>query len=335
MRKDLLAGADPPIRKDLLAGADPNTEGPGRVQFIDSPPAGVRAIDVALPYYGDVELMKQAVRSVLGQRYRDWRLIVVDDGFPDPEPARWFATIDDPRVSYHRNERNLGANANYRTCLELVTAPQVVVMGADDVMLPNYLQAVGDAFRAHPGASIVQVGVEVIDERGRLVLPLGDRVKAHYRPAVTERTALSGEPLAVSLTRANWTYFPALAWRTADLAAVGFREGLHVTQDLAAILDTIRAGGVLVLDPTIAFQYRRHSLSDSSVKAIDGSRFDEERSPLPRGSRRLLSSRWRRATRAARWHVSSRLNALSQTPAVLRSGSARRLLPKIARHVLT
>ena len=51
------------------------------------PPA---AIDVALPYYGDVDLMKQAVRSVLGQQFQDWRLFVVDDGFPDPEPARWF-----------------------------------------------------------------------------------------------------------------------------------------------------------------------------------------------------------------------------------------------------
>jgi glycosyltransferase involved in cell wall biosynthesis len=290
---------------------------------------------VALPYYGDVELMKQAVRSVLGQRYQNWRLIVVDDNYPDPEPARWFATLDDSRIHYHRNERNLGANANYRTCLELVTARHVVVMGADDIMLPNYLQAIDDAFRAHPGASMVQVGVDVIDERGRRVLPLGDRVKAHYRPAVTERTALSGESLAVSLTRANWTYFPSLAWRTADLNAVGFREGLHVTQDLAAILDIVRAGGVLVLDPTIAFQYRRHSGSDSSVKAVDGRRFDEERILFREEAVAFAALGWRRATRAARWHVSSRLNALSQTPAVLRSGSARRLLPNIVRHVLT
>jgi len=65
------------------------------------------AIDVTLPYYGDVGLMKQSVRSVLDQRYPDWRLIVVDDGYPDPEPARWFTAIDDPRVTYLRNPTNL------------------------------------------------------------------------------------------------------------------------------------------------------------------------------------------------------------------------------------
>ena len=79
-------------------------------------------LDVVLPYYGDVDLMKQAVRCVLSQEYQHWRLLVVDDGFPDPEPARWFGGIDDPRVHYQRNTTNLGANANYRTCLTLVEA---------------------------------------------------------------------------------------------------------------------------------------------------------------------------------------------------------------------
>ena len=52
------------------------------------------AIDVALPYYGDVDLMKQAVRRVLAQTDRRW--VVVNDGYPDPEPTRWFATITEP-----------------------------------------------------------------------------------------------------------------------------------------------------------------------------------------------------------------------------------------------
>ena len=112
------------------------------------------AVDVALPYYGDVDLMKQAVRSVLGQQFPDWRLLVVDDGYPDPEPARWFAQdIADPRVSYHRNEHNLGANGNYRKCVDLATAPMLVVMGADDVMQPNFLQVAADnlaTFGARP-----------------------------------------------------------------------------------------------------------------------------------------------------------------------------------------
>ena len=38
-------------------------------------------VDILFPFYGDVAMMKEAVRSVLRQTNPDWRLIVVDDGY--------------------------------------------------------------------------------------------------------------------------------------------------------------------------------------------------------------------------------------------------------------
>ena len=312
-------------------GSDHATDADRRADRTAVRPA---TVDVALPYYGDVDLMKQAVASVLDQRLQDWRLLVVDDGFPDPEPARWFAEeINDARVSYQRNESNLGANGNYRRCLELVTAPIVVVMGADDVMLPNFLQVATDALAAFEQAAVVQCGVAVVDEHGRLVRPLGDRVKERYTPQVDSRTLLTGEDLAISLLRANWTYFPSLVWRTASIRHIGFREGLNVTQDLALILDTTRDGGGLVLDPTLAFLYRRHSQSDSSVKALDGRRFDEERALFATEAADFTRRGWPRAARAARRHATSRINALSLLPLAARSGNAL-AIGKLAKHVV-
>ena len=79
-------------------------------------------IDIALPFYGDVDFMKQTVASVLDQSDPDWRMIVVDDGFPDESLPGWFATLNDSRVIYSRNERNLGANGNFQKCLGLLSA---------------------------------------------------------------------------------------------------------------------------------------------------------------------------------------------------------------------
>ena len=126
------------------------------------------SIDVMLPYYGDVDHFKKAVDSVVAQSFSDFRLIVVDDGFPDPEPARYMGELAarDSRVTYEKNEVNLGANGNYRKCLGMVEAPTVVVMGADDIMLPGYLQAVHDGFAAQPDAAVFECGVAVIDENG-------------------------------------------------------------------------------------------------------------------------------------------------------------------------
>ncbi|MDM7989803.1 glycosyltransferase family A protein [Arthrobacter sp. zg-Y877] len=291
------------------------------------------AVDVMFPYYGDVELMKQAARSVMGQQHQDWRLVVIDDGYPDPEPARWFAEITDPRVSYQRNAVNLGANGNYRKAVELVEAPIAVMMGADDIMLPNYLTAVVESFEAFPQASAVQPGVQVIDELSRATTPLGDLVKKAVLPRGNERRLLSGEDLATSLLRAGWHYFPSIAWKSETLKRIGFRSEFDVVQDLALLLDIAADSGSMVLTPELAFLYRRHSGSDSSVRAFDGRRFDEERRFFEGEAVRFRQVGWDRASRAARFHLTSRLNAAAL---IARSAAGGKFgyIPKLAKHVV-
>ena len=204
-------------------------------------------VDVLLPYYGDVAMMKQAVESILGQSSPDWTLTVIDDGYPDDSLPGYFGVLaaQDPRITYLRNEENLGANGNYRKALTFVRNELAVVMGADDVMLANYVQTVVAAHEQFPSAQIIQPGVEVIDEFNQPGTGLVDRMKRVYAPRVhgskdlPGRRLLSGEPLAVSLMRANWLYFPSICWRSDTLVATNFREGLDVVQDLALALDLI------------------------------------------------------------------------------------------------
>lgn len=272
------------------------------------------AVDVLLPYYGPVDLMQQAVRSVLEQQYTEWVLTVVDDGYPDPGVAEWFAGLGDDRVRYHRNEKNLGANGNYRKALTYVSHEYVVIMGADDVMLPNYLSTVVAALDAHPDAVFCQPGVEVIDEHGRVSSGLVDRAKRVYAPRPNGRIVMGGEALATSLLRGNWLYFPSLCWRAEPLTTTGFRDRLDVVQDLALALDLIRQGGTLVIDDTRCFRYRRHRSSDSSWRALEGSRFTEERLFFRDVAREMEEHGWSRAARVARLHVSSRINAATLLP---------------------
>lgn len=291
-------------------------------------------VDIMLPYYGDVDQMKLAARSVMNQENEDWRLIVIDDGYPDPEPERWFATITDPRVTYLKNDQNLGANGNYRKALTMVEAPYVVIMGADDVMLPNYLDVVVGGFEAFPDASVVQPGVQVIDERGIACLPLVDAVKRVYAPKTRERMELKGEAMATSLVRADWAYFPSLAWRAETIVRIGFTEGLDVVQDLALLLDIAAEHGSMVIDPTLSFLYRRHSASDSSVRALDGRRFDEERRFFESQALRFRTLGWDKAARAAAFHTTSRLNAATLIFKSVRKGKVDSL-PRLAKHIVS
>jgi glycosyltransferase involved in cell wall biosynthesis len=291
-------------------------------------------IEIFMPYYGDPDLLREAVESVLAQDDDQWRLVVVDDCYPDVEPGRWVSQIDDERVSYVRNETNLGVSGTFQRCLDLATAPWLTIMGCDDRLLPGYVQRVRKAVEAHPDAAWVQPGVVVIDEAGREYLPLPDRLKNFYRPHVTTTTVLGGERLSRSLLRGNWTYFPSLCWRHEVVAAHGFRPEFEIVLDLSLQLDLIAEGHQLVLDPVPSFEYRRHSASVSSVGAGDGSRFVEEKALLLRTADTVGRLGWRRARRAASWHLSSRLNALSRLPSVLRSRQLSSLAP-LLRHAFT
>lgn len=269
-------------------------------------------VDILFPYYGDVSLMQQAVKSVLGQTETDWRMIVVDDGYPDDSIPGWFESLGDDRVTYLRNEKNLGANGNYRKALTFVENELVVVMGADDIMLPNYIEWLVTAAEQQPEAQIFQPGVFVIDENNAPSNTLVERTKALYRPNRT--TLLKGEDLAVSILRGDWLYFPSLGWRAETIVDLGFREGLDVVQDMALVMDVAMTGGALWYDETVAFMYRRHKASDSSWRALEGTRFDEERRFFQTMAEEMGVKGWKKAAAVARLHLSSRLHAATLLP---------------------
>lgn len=270
-----------------------------------------------MPFWGRPDHFRLAVESVLAQDDPDWRLTILDDQYPDLEPGRWAQSLGDPRIRYLRNDENLKPSRNYNKSITLATAEFMTIMGCDDIMLPGYVRRVAELRAQFPDADIIQPGVRVIDENGTVVRPLTDRVKAVYRFGGTGAREYRGERLATSLLRGNWTYFPSLAWRTTRLEG-GFRTDLDVVQDLAMLLEITKAGGSLVLDDTVVFEYRRHSASLSAVTGTDGSKFRQERTLFLESAAASDDLGWRRARRAALNHLTSRLNALTELPGALR-----------------
>ncbi|MEU8511828.1 glycosyltransferase family 2 protein [Kitasatospora sp. NPDC048722] len=277
-------------------------------------------LEILLPYYGDVALMQEAVRSVLAQTDPDWRLTVVDDG-KEPGVPEWFAELGDPRVRYFRNEQNLGVTGNYRKCLGMAEHEHMVFMGTDDVMLPNYVATIRSILTQHPGVAMIQPGVQVIGSDGRPSTSLADESKRRiYAPKAQGRVLMDGEELAVSLLKGNWLYFPSICWRTEAVKTTGFRDNLEIIQDLALVIDLLQAGEQMVVDDVRAFQYRRHAVSISSSSAFSGTRFTEARRYFLDAADRLDAQGWPRAARAARIHLSARIHALTLVPGAMRAG---------------
>ncbi|MEJ1178240.1 MULTISPECIES: glycosyltransferase [unclassified Pseudarthrobacter] len=280
-------------------------------------------LDIFVPYWGDPGYMKEAVNSVLSQNNGDWLLTVVDDAYPGEEIEAFMAGIDDPRVRYIRKEVNAGITANYRTCVSMATQEVMVILGCDDVLLPNYVDVILKAHERYPDAAIIQPGVEVIDENGQVVSTLVDSVKQKLiKPRGGGRQIIAGEAIATNLMHGDWLYWPSLAFRTDKIRRVDFRDGFPIIQDLALIMDMVYNGDQLLIDPAVCFRYRRHSNSASSTKLIDGSRFAGERDYFAVSAAQAEELGWTRAARSARLRLTSRAHAMALLPKAIISRNA-------------
>ncbi len=277
-------------------------------------------IELLVPFYGPPDKFFDLVRSVLAQTSPRWRLLVVDDAWPGDPVAPELTALDDDRIRYVRNRHNLGINGNFQRCLDLAEEDHVVFLGGDDLLLASYVERLEAMIARFPTASVIQPGVEVIDDAGTVVNPLADRVKRLLAPRVDDPTQLTGEPLLTSLLRGNWAYFPSLCWRREQIARIGFDSSYDMVMDLALLMQVLQNGGSLLVDPVVTFRYRRHGASYSTLRALDAGRFADERGFFAREAGALRAAGLKHAERSARLHLTSRLHALSLVAPAVRGG---------------
>lgn len=281
-------------------------------------------IHFLIPHFGSAAYLRDGVESIIRQSDPSWRLTVVEDGANDHGLAAWVASHEDPRIELVTNTHRLGINANFQRCLDLAEAPYVAFPGNDDLLLPDYVAHVRRTINRFPQARVIQPGVEVIDSRGGSCRPLPDRIKSLLRPSGSGTQELFGEAVTASLLQGNWTYFPSLCWQRTAVQSHRFRPDLPTTLDLALLLDVLRDGSRLVVTSDPVFRYRRHRGSASSSAAASTERFLEESRLFEEAAVDCHRAGWESACRAARWHVTSRLHALTRVPAHLRAGNLTR-----------
>ena len=106
-------------------------------------------ISVIVPVYKVEKFIHRCVDSVLGQSYRDFELILVDDGSPDSCGAICDAyALQDSRVRVI-HQKNGGLSAARNTGIDYVMANSashwLVFVDSDDWVHPEYLQTLYSA----------------------------------------------------------------------------------------------------------------------------------------------------------------------------------------------
>jgi len=106
-------------------------------------------VSVILPTYNRAHLVGRAIQSVLNQTYRDFELIVVDDGSAD-ETEEVVKGFNDPRIRYIRHEINKGSAAARNTGIRAARGEYLAFQDSDDEWLPKKLDLQMNIFSKTP-----------------------------------------------------------------------------------------------------------------------------------------------------------------------------------------
>lgn len=292
-------------------------------------------LTIAIPFHGRRDYLEAAVTSVLAQERAEWRLLVVDDGNADLGIGDWLLALDDERIAYHRNPRNLGMVPTWNLCLDQAAGEMVTLLHGDDLLLPGYASLVLGLAADHPDAAAVCCDATIIDANGKPAFSFADAVKPLYRPRGPEPMRIAGEPGLRAIMAGNFIMCPTLCYRRTVLGSRRFSPHWKQVQDLDFTSRLLLDGDVIVCSRTKAYAYRRHAEGATALQSESLLRFDEEFDLFDRVATRARELGWERAARVAGRKTTIQLHllyrALRETLR-LRVGAALGWLRYLIRH---
>jgi len=122
-------------------------------------------VSVVIPCYNAHRYLADVLASVRAQSFRDYEIIVVDDGSTDPATASFLETVGDG-VRLVR-KANGGLSSARNAGFAVAQGTYVLPLDADDEIAPDMLARTVAAFGASPDAGYAYAQIEVFgDERG-------------------------------------------------------------------------------------------------------------------------------------------------------------------------
>ena len=170
-------------------------------------------IEVRVPTLRASRHLRAAIESVLAQTYRDWRLVVQENGPGDPAVRDLLEPyLDDPRVSHVVTGTVLPQAENWNAAIAQARGRYLALLHDDDLWEPSFLEHRIPLLDAHPECGFAFSPHVEID---------GDDREIRRRPFVLPAGVNAPEAVVRLLYRGNFIQPPSIVVRRDAYAAVG------------------------------------------------------------------------------------------------------------------
>jgi glycosyltransferase involved in cell wall biosynthesis len=134
---------------------------------------------VIVPVYNRADLMVETIDSILQQTYRNFEIIIVDDGSTDnTQQVIQEAYGTNERVKYfHKENEERGVARNFG--MKQAKGDYAVIFDSDDWMHPDHLAIIEKRIAGHPGAKInfIATKYQLKDESGKIISGASSHLK--------------------------------------------------------------------------------------------------------------------------------------------------------------
>lgn len=209
-------------------------------------------VSVIIPTRNRADLLSEAIKSVLGQTFSDFELIIVDDGSTD-HTAAVVAAYQDRRIVYYQQEKQERGAARNRG-VALSQGEYITFLDDDDWYMPRKLEVQVRELQKRPDAGMVISGWDRVMETGEVVR--AERPWVHHpQPTLSDWLFAAMAHVASVLIRRSW--FERVG---------GFHEELIQAEDTYLWFRLAQAGCPVAWVKEVVFRQRMHG--SNSVRML-------------------------------------------------------------------
>ncbi len=206
-------------------------------------------VSIVIPCYNHGAFLPETLKSVEAQTFRDFEVVIVDDGSTDSQTIKVLTEIDQPGLRVIRTT-NHGVSAARNSGIQAASGKYILTLDADDMIAERYLEVAVPVLDCHDDVGVVCCERQLFGERqGRSVLPDYDA-----RRMLVENLV-----------------YPTALFRKKDWAAIGgYNEAMvHGWEDWDFWIAMSVLGRTVVRLPEEYFFYRvRSSSRDHSLRFL-------------------------------------------------------------------
>ncbi|MFZ0595077.1 MAG: glycosyltransferase family A protein [Bryobacteraceae bacterium] len=216
-----------------------------------------QAVTIIMPAHKVTAYIRTALDSVFAQTFRDFEVIVVNDGCPDTRNLEQELDAFASRIIYIKQE-NEGVGSARRTAVDAASAPLIAQLDPDDWWEPDYLEIQLRLMEASSGADLIYpngyyFGIPALE--GKLLM---DYTRSEGE--VTFSNAMR--------TKVNIIY-SGLIRRESILRAGNFDPKFRTSEDFDLWMRMLKSGARIVYhrEPLLHYRLRQDSLTWGRVEA--------------------------------------------------------------------